>query len=138
MTEQAPFLEVLDKQEILTTGFRFKEEIEKMKEQLKNYAMKDSIERQDKGSEHVDAENLENLFQELNKNQEETNQKINDFEKNLGLKLQRFFEGDSDDDDPLEDAELFHTEVKSQYGEIKTNFRNVVDTLRTTEYDQFV
>lgn len=41
-------------------------------------------------------------------------------------------------DDPVIDAELFEKGIKKQFGELKRNFRDVVDNIRTQDYNSFV
>lgn len=41
-------------------------------------------------------------------------------------------------DDPVVDAEIFERGIKRQFGDLKKNFRDVVDNLRTNDYKTFV
>lgn len=41
-------------------------------------------------------------------------------------------------DDPRVDAEVFEKGIKRQFGELKRNFRDVVDNIRTNDYNSFV
>lgn len=41
-------------------------------------------------------------------------------------------------DDPVVDAEIFERGMKKQFGDLKKNFREVVDNLRTNDYNTFV
>ena len=41
-------------------------------------------------------------------------------------------------DDPITDAEIFEHGIKKQFGDLKKNFRGVVDNIRTTDYTSFV
>jgi hypothetical protein len=43
-------------------------------------------------------------------------------------------EKDEECDDPQVDAEAFEKEIQNWYGDIKKNFRNIVDGIRTKEY----
>ena len=40
-------------------------------------------------------------------------------------------------DDPKVDAEIFEKGIKKQFGELKRNFRDVVNTVRTNEVKTF-
>ena len=46
------------------------------------------------------ANKLNTLFNRMNKAQQITDQKITDFEKNLGLRLQNFYQGEDELEDP--------------------------------------
>lgn len=40
-------------------------------------------------------------------------------------------------DDPKVDAEIFERGIKKQFGQLKRNFRDVVDNIRTNEIETF-
>ena len=40
-------------------------------------------------------------------------------------------------DDPVVDAEIFEKGIKRSFGELKKNFRGVVDNIRTKELESF-
>jgi hypothetical protein len=95
----------------------------------------------------------------MQKSQKRTDEVINDFERNFGLRLQKLTDnqigiGLSTDykviakeiqeqgrpvdlDDPVVDAEIFEKGIKRQFGELKKNFRGVVDNIRTNELQTF-
>lgn len=81
---------------------------------------------------------LGQIFQKMQKNQAKTDQAINDFERNFGLRLQKLNDDLNDIDDPQIDAEQFEKFISSQFGELKKNFRGVVDNIRTKDYRSFV
>ena len=41
-------------------------------------------------------------------------------------------------DDPQVEAEIFERGIKKQFGDLKRNFKNVVDNIRTKDYKTFV
>ena len=41
-------------------------------------------------------------------------------------------------DDPKVDADIFEKGIKKQFGDLKKNFRGVVDNIRTEDYNVFL
>jgi hypothetical protein len=102
---------------------------------------------------------LNQLFSMMHKSQKRTDEVINDFERNFGLRLQKLTDNQIglglsadymqiakelqgtgkpvDLDDPVVDAEIFEKGIKRQFGELKKNFRGVVDNIRTNELETF-
>ena len=100
----------------------------------------------------------------MQKSQNRTDEVIQDFERNFGLRLQKLTEtsygvelstdyqsivkdmqvskGKNDQpldlDDPKVDAEIFERGIKRQFTDLKKNFQNVVDNIRTDDYSVFV
>lgn len=74
----------------------------------------------------------------MHKQTAQKDQAINDFERNFGLRLQKLREDLDDIDDPQIDAEQFEKFINGQFGELKKNFRKVVDNIRTKDYRSFV
>ncbi|CDW76546.1 protein phosphatase 1 regulatory subunit 7 isoform x1 [Stylonychia lemnae] len=156
-----PFIEVINREEIMESGYRFKEQIFKLKQEMTNSRvgtyqgdriieeaendpniilseiLKDDLEDEN-GKNTYGAGKLSEIFQKMQKNQSKTDQAINDFEKNFGLRLQKLRDDLVDIDDPQVDAEQFEKFVSSQFGDLKKNFREVVDNIRTKDYRSFV
>jgi hypothetical protein len=74
-------------------------------------------------------------------------QKLSDFEKNFGLRVKKFcdenvvgnrWKGPKDEiigDEYIEDASQFRDSIKGSYLKFRSEFRQVIDQLRTTEYE---
>lgn len=102
---------------------------------------------------------LNQLFSMMQKSQKRTDEVIQDFERNFGLRLQKLTDNQMgiglstdykiiakelqeqgkqvDLDDPVVDAEIFEKGIKRQFGELKKNFRGVVNNIRTQEVSTF-
>lgn len=114
----------------------FLKELEKLDND--NNSNSPDTQQEDQANNTYGANKLNSIFSKIQKQQQQTDKKITDFEKNLGLRLQKLNEKDNECEDPQQDAEHFEKEIQSQYGNIKKNFRDVVDGIRTKEYQQFV
>ena len=76
-------------------------------------------------------------------------QKLSDFEKNFGLRVKKFcddkvvgnrWKGPKDEiigDEYIDDAIQFRDSIKGSFLKYRTDFRQVIDQLRTTEYESF-
>ena len=158
---------MFNREQLMETGQKYKEEIMKLKQQL----MKSSHLGTYQGDRYIEeAENdpniqlslqdepepgsnpnasygqsqLNQLFSMMHKSQNRTDKTIQDFEKNFGLRLMKLTvepvptTGGPDLEDPKVDAEVFEKGMKKQFGDLKRNFRDVVDNLRTDDYTTFV
>lgn len=65
-------------------------------------------------------------------------QKLTDGQLGIGLSSDYQQLDERDVDDPRVDAEVFEKGIKRQFGELKRNFRDVVDNIRTNDYNSFV
>jgi hypothetical protein len=74
----------------------------------------------------------------MHKQSAQTDQAINNFERNFGLRLQKLNEDLEDIDDPQMDAEQFEKFISGQFADLKKNFRDIVDNIRTKDYRSFV
>lgn len=91
----------------------------------------------DGNSKSYGAGKLNQLFSKYQKSQSKTDQIINDFERNFGLRLQKLNDN-LEDIDEQQDAEKFEKFISSQFQELKKSFRGVVDNIRTKDYKTFV
>eukprot|EP00347_Sterkiella_histriomuscorum_P021343 403334317 len=161
-----PFIEVINREEIVEAGYKFKEEIFKLKQEMTqsrvgtlagdriieeaendpniilSNIMRDDLDNDPNNQQNAGtygAGKLNEIIQKMQKGQAKTDQAINDFEKNFGLRLQRLNDDEQNDtDDPQIDAEHFEKFISSQFDGLKKNFRGIVDNIRTKDYRSFV
>lgn len=81
------------------------------------------------------------MFSQVKKEQDKKEKMINDFERNVGLKLKTLNEYEDENDqainNPQEDAAIFKHVIKDTYGSLRRAHRDIVDSVRTREFDTF-
>lgn len=161
-----PDIEVINNEQIKEAGYRYKEQIIKLRGQMDKTGTYEGdrnlveaeqdpdimLEVQSSRQGSLDSEDEKNyietkakkigdIINQVRKNHERQERMFHDFEKNLGLKIKALIEYDDDKDqalnDPMVDLLIFDKVFKNTYNKIKEQHKGVVDKLRTKEFSTF-
>lgn len=84
---------------------------------------------------------MEQMYKQVNKDDNKKDQLFNDIEKNFGLRLKSLNEyADENDEartDPIKDSEIFREVIKETYGALRNQKMDTIDDVRTREYETF-
>ena len=136
-------------------GHRYKEELEALKQRVKSMSNEvgtaladkhlaeaeaeepDSEGDEDEGLDRI-AKRLGKIFAKVKNEEEKTDKLFQGIEKNFGLRVKALNEDNEDAvADPQKDVALFQTVIQEQWGGFKKQHREVVNTVRTREYETF-
>lgn len=150
-----PQIEVVNQVTLKEAGHRYKEELEALKQRVKSMSNEVGTVLADKHLAEAEAEEansegdedegldrkakrLDKIFNKAKHEEEKTDKLFQGIEKNFGLRVKALNEDDEDAAaDPQKDVALFHTVIQEQWGGFKKQHREVVNNLRTREFETF-
>lgn len=152
--ETIPHLEVFNGNRLRELGYKYNAKIERLKDQLLGVTdpavireIEDQIRKIDEAETKIDDEQVKKIADQFKTFE---GKQLEGFERNLGLRVKKLCGEDSNEppkvnlmrqglenDDYINDAEHFYSSIKSNFLQFRTEFREVMDRVRKSEYDTF-